>query len=78
MGGLTIDAFLGHRDRGERRQKTMADWTSNPENLVVDERTGKKHYAMDTWLHRRAPIVPLWRHVWKRIVVREKNGQKTR
>jgi hypothetical protein len=65
--GMSIDAFLGHSPRGGGRQKLLKDWTDDEDRR--DPRTGL--FTIVVWLHPAASILALYRHGWKKLVVRE-------
>jgi hypothetical protein len=53
--GLSLDEFLGHDTKGGSGGKFLRGWRKRTPPVV------------NTWLHTRARIMPLWQHNWPRI-----------
>ena len=52
--GLGLDEFLGHSTRGGGSGAFLKNW--------------KKDGEIEVWLHRTAPVYPLWAHGWHEVV----------
>jgi hypothetical protein len=62
MGALTFNEFMGHSNRGGKRN-FLKGWKD------------KDPYSITIWLHTQASILALWRHRFVRVVRREVEGK---